>query len=147
MAWPPAYSSAFIGTGVTTIKWGTDGIMSNAAPNGNSSGGFLGFYTVESARPNDEIENIYIEQGSGLKATRIQLWQGRRVSMTVIDDTNMTFWAPNTQCSITDPLSASILVFKVVENGSNAVRKQEHRRDITVEYLTCIEGAGTPPPA
>jgi len=35
--------------------------------------------------------------------------------------------------------------FKVIDNGSNAVRKEPHKRELTVEYLTCIEGGGYPP--
>jgi hypothetical protein len=147
-AWPPAYSSAFLAQGVTTIRWGTDGIMANTSPNG-SGGGYNGYYIVESIRGNDEIENIYIEQGTGLKATRIQLWQGRRYVLTVVDDTGMTAPAPATLISLVDTVGAgaSTYQFRVVENGYNAARKVEGKREITAEYLTCIEGAGTPPEA
>jgi hypothetical protein len=146
MAWPPAYSAAFIGTGATTIKWGTDGIMSVNAPNG-SGGGVGGFYTVESIRPADKIDTLYIEQGSGLEATRIQLWQGRRITLTVVDDTNFTPPGPSTNIQIIDPLSSNLLTFRVIDNGSTGTRKLEHKRELTVEYLTLIEGAGTVPPA
>ena len=77
MAWPPAYTTAFLGTGVTTIRWGSDGIMSNAAPNGNGNGGFGGFFTLESIHGTDEYDTYYIKQGTGLNATRLQLKQGR----------------------------------------------------------------------
>ena len=146
MSWPPAYSSWFIGTGVTTVKWGTDGIMPVQLPNGGT-GGYNSSYTVESIRPTDEIDTIYIEQGSGLKATRIQLWQGRRVTLTVVDDTGMTPPSPSTYVYIQDPLSGSFLQFKVIENGYNAARKVEGKRDITAEYLMLIEGNGTLLPA
>jgi len=148
MAWPPAYSAAFIGTGYTSIRWGTDGVMANSGVNGSGDGSG-GSYIVESIRGQDEIENIYIEQGTGLKATRIQLWQGRNYTLTVVDDTNMTPPSPGSSISLVDTVGAgaSTYVFKVTSNGYNANRKVEGKREITCEYLTLIEGAGTPPEA
>lgn len=149
MAWPPAYTVSFLAQGVTTIRWGTDGVMANTSPNGNGAGGFGGFYTVESMRGSDEMDVMYIEQGSGLKATRITLWQGRRYTLTVVDDTNMTAPSPSITISLTDTMSggSAVYTFRVIENGDNAVRKDAHKREITAEYLTCIEGGGTPPVA
>ena len=62
MAWPNA-QTAYLATGVTSIRWGTDGVLSTSA-NGNGSGGYAGFYTVESIRANDEVDTMYIEQGN-----------------------------------------------------------------------------------
>jgi hypothetical protein len=148
MAWPPSYTNAFIGTGYTTIRWGTDGVMSNGSPNG-SGGGFNGFYIVESMRGQDEIENIYIEQGTGLKATRIQLWQGRNYTITVVDDTSMTPPSPGSLIALVDTVGAgaSVYQFRVTSNGYNANRKVEGKREVTAEYLTLIEGGGNPPEA
>lgn len=148
MAWPPAYSTSFLADGVTTIRWGTDGIMANSAPNG-SGGGFLGFYTIESLRGTDEIDTSYIEQGTGFKATRIRLWQGRRYNLTVVDDTGMTPPSVGTKLSLVDTVSGGSMIyqFTLIDNGDNTVRKDAHKREMTVEYLTCIEGAGTPPAA
>jgi len=147
-SWPPNYSSAFIGSGYTTIRWGTDAIMANSGVNG-SGGGFGGYYIVESIRGQDEIENIYIEQGTGLKATRIQLWQGRNYVLTVVDDTSMTPPSPGSSIALVDTVGAgaSIYTFIVTSNGYNAARKVEGKREITAEYLTLIEGSGTPPEA
>lgn len=147
MAWPPAYSTAFLGTGVTTIRWGSDGIMSNAFPNGNGQGGYAGFYTVESINGTDELDTIYIEQGTGLRATRIQLWQGRSYTITVVDDTNMIPPSAATYLSLVDTVGAgaSIYQFRVINNGYNTARKVEGKREITCEYLTLIEGGGSPP--
>ncbi len=149
MAWPPSYTNAFIGSGVTTIRWGTDGIMANTSINGGDSGGYNGFYTVESIRGNDELETIYIEQGTGLKVTRIQLWQGRRYVLTVVDDTGMTPPGPADYLVLVDTVGAgaSTYSFRLIDNGYSAARKVEGKREITVEYLTCIEGGGTPPEA
>ena len=145
--WPPAYTTAFLAQGVTTIRWGTDGIMANTAPNGNGAGGFAGFYTIETIRGTDKVDTMYIEQGSGLEATRIQLIQGRRYTMTVVDDTNMVPPSFATKLSFVDTISggAATYLFQLIENGDNTVRKAEHKRELTVEYLTCIEGGGTIP--
>ena len=120
----------------------------NGTPNGGG-GGYLGFYTLESIRGTDEIENIYIEQGTGLKVTRIQLWQGRNYVLTVVDDTSMTPPGPGTSLSLVDTVSGGSVTytFKVTSNGYNAARKVEGKREVTCEYLTCIEGGGTPPAA
>ena len=147
MSWPPAYTASFIGSGATTIKWGTDGIINVGNIGVGNSGGVFGAYTVVSCRPSDEIDTQYIEQGSGLKATRIMLWQGRRITFTVVDDTGFTPPSPNSQIQALDPLSGSLLTFRVVDNGSTASRKTEAQREITAEYLTMIEGANTVPPA
>jgi hypothetical protein len=146
MAWPPAPTTAFLTSGVTTIRWGTDGIMANTSPNG-SGGGFGGYYTIETIRGTDKVDTMYIEQGSGLEATRIQLIQGRRYTMTVVDDTSMTPPSFATKLSFEDTISggAALYLFQLIENGDSTVRKAEHKRELTVEYLTCIEGAGTIP--
>jgi hypothetical protein len=148
MAWPPAPTTDFLTSGVTTIRWGTDGIMANTSPNG-SGGGFGGYYTIETIRGTDKVDTMYIEQGSGLEATRIQLIQGRRYTMTVVDDTNMTPPSFATKLSFEDTISggAALYLFQLIENGDSTVRKAEHKRELTVEYLTCIEGAGTIPVA
>ena len=39
---------------------------------------------------------------------------------------------------------ASIYLFRVISNGYAANREVEGKREITCEYLTCIEGNGTP---
>ena len=144
-SWPPSFSTAFLGQGYTTIRFGTDGMMANTSPNG-SGGGAFGFYILESIRANDEIENYYIEQGTGLKATRIQLKQGRRYVLTVVDDTNFTPPTAGSKIAVVDPISggAATYQFTTIENGYNSSRKVEGKRELTVEYLTLIEGAGTP---
>lgn len=153
MSWPPANTSAFISSGYTSIRWGTDQIMNNSTPNGSGGGvtavGYSGFYILESIRGTDEIDNIYIEQGTGLKATRIQLIQGRNYTLTAVDDTNMTPPSAGSQIRLVDTVSggSTSYLFTVTANAYNAARKVEGKREITAEYLTLIEGNGTPPAA
>ena len=171
--WPPANTSAYLSEGYTSIRWGTDGMLTNYSSAGGATvdglsvstlggatgtpgGGVLpgnatygGFFIVESIRGQDEIENIYIEQGTGLKATRIQLWQGRNYTITVTDDTNMSPPSPGGLVTICDPISGggNTYSFRVTQNAYNTGRKVEGKREITCEYLTLIEGSGTPPAA
>lgn len=151
MAWPPANTTAYLSQGYTTIRWGTDGLLPNSGNNGTGGGvqasGYTGFYIVESIRGQDEIENIYIEQGTGLKATRIQLIQGRNYVVTAVDDTLMTPPAAGNLYTLVDPISGggNTYNFRVTANGYNASRKVEGKREFTLEYLTLIEGNGIIP--
>jgi hypothetical protein len=128
---------------LTTVIWGTDG----QGTIGSFSYSAYGSYIVTSGSDSKRVEEIDIEQGSGLEATRIQLIQGRRYTMTVVDDTNMTPPSFATKLSFEDTISggAALYLFQLIENGDSTVRKAEHKRELTVEYLTCIEGAGTIP--
>ncbi len=95
----------------------------------------------------DIFETIYIENGIGLRATRIGLVQGREMELTVVDDTSFSPPTYNTQLTLTDPLSSAVMVFSVIDNSYNANRKQEGDRVMRVVFDTLIEGAGTIPPA
>lgn len=141
MAWPP--SSGAFGTGLyiqsnlQTIRWGTDGIN----PFGNAA------LIVISCTPSDEIEPIYVENGTGLRSVRIILWQGRRVNFTVVDDSTITPPTPGQTITYSDPLSGATFAskFVVIENSYNAARKEPGQRVIVAEFLTNVEGAGSPP--
>lgn len=131
MAWPPVASTSFLIT-QTTIQWGTDGILNN--------------YIVKSIRTADTQEVIYIENGTGLRAVRIQLWQGRDCEITVVGDSTFTHPSPESSLSVIDPLSGTLMTFKVTANAYNASRKQEGERVISAVFDTLIEGGGNPPP-
>jgi hypothetical protein len=134
MSWPPPTSGSFFIQGtLTTIRWGTGGVHAS--------------YIVVSCTPAEEIETLYVENGTGIKVTRIILWQGRRVNITVVDDSTVT--PPKTAQTITlfDPLGggSGSLNFTVIENSYNAARKEAGQRVIVAEFLTGVEGAGSPP--
>ncbi len=131
MAWPPVPSTSFLTTS-TTVQWGTDGILSN--------------YIVKSIRSTDTQEVIYIENGTGLRAIRIQLWQGREVEITVVGDSTFTHPSPESALTVIDPLSGTSMTFRTTANAYNASRKVEGERIISAVFDTLIEGAGSPPP-
>ena len=140
MSWPPVTGTAFLLDGMTSIKWGTDGILTgNANAIGNS-------YIVKSIRNMDAFETIYIENGFGLRATRVGLIQGREVELTVVDDTSFNPPTYDSQITMVDTLSGATLIFRVIDNSYNAARKQEGDRVMRCVFDTLIEGAGTIPP-
>lgn len=140
MSWPPAYSAAFVGAGLTTVKWGTDGIFDG---NPNAIGGA---YIVVSLRSMDIFETIYIENGTGLRATRIGLIQGRELELTVVDDTSLAQPTYGAQLTLVDPISATAMDLTVIDNSYNTARKQEGQRVMRVVFDTLIEGGGSVPP-
>lgn len=131
MSWPPAPSTSFLTT-TTTIQWGTFGILGN--------------YIVKSIRSSDNQEVIYIENGTGLRAIRIQLWQGREVEITVVADSTFVHPSPGTALTLIDPLSGTLMTFHTTANSFNASRKAEGERVISAAYDTLIEGNGAVPP-
>jgi hypothetical protein len=133
MSWPPSTNSYFkIQTGGTQIRWGTDGLY--------------GSYIVVSATPADEIETLYVENGTGLKAVRVMLFQGRRYNITVVDDHLISPPSFGTMITLLDPMNAGVgNSFIVIENSYNAARKEAGQRVILAEFVTLIEGGGTPP--
>lgn len=128
-AWPPVITAGtYIASNASTLVWGTDG--------------FWGSYIVKSIRSTDVVENIYIENGTGIRAKRIQLWQGREVDITVVDDTAMTIPKPGTSVSFKDPISKETFAFKVINNDYNAARKQEGERVLRCECMWAIDNSG-----
>ena len=134
MAWPPTLNSTayLLAAGFGNyVLWGTDGLSS---------------YIVESCRPTDEIENIPIQNGSGMTVGVVTLWDGRQIAFTLIDDYRLTPPTPGSLWQIQDPTSGSLLYFRVTGFGYSVAPKTPGRREITAEYKTMIEGNGTVPP-
>lgn len=116
------------------MQWGTDGILPNTS------------FIVKSIRSTDTQDVIYIENGTGLRAIRIQLWQGREIEITVVADDNFTHPSPETTLVVIDPLSGTQMTFHTTANAYNAARKVEGERVISAVYDTLIEGGGSVPP-
>lgn len=140
MAWP-AVSGSTVGykaQGVTTIRWGTDGLLTSPAPSG-------GFYTVTRFAQKPLVENIKLPNGTGITATRVQLIDGTEWTITVRDDTRMTPPVIGNTVTIVDAAglhgtpgvaySATIL-----DPSYEAAPKQAGERTIIVERLKLIEG-------
>lgn len=144
MSWPNITQSGYSIDGYVTVKIGTDGLLSVAGATGGT-GGFSGNYVVETVRAEDERDVQYIMQGAGFKATRITWFQGRKYTLTLVDDTGFPTLSVSSHLTITDPLSVQSVTAKVIGQNGNYSRKVEGKREVTIEVLTLIELAGTPP--
>ena len=84
-------NSGYSVTGVTTLVWGTDGLLTSPLPAATTplfAGS--GFYIVESVDQETDSETIYIENGTGQKASRVIINNGQRWTLSVQDDTSFT---------------------------------------------------------
>lgn len=149
MAYPTAAGSSLNGysnTGITTLVWGTDGLLTSPAPGGSFAG--TGFYIVESVDQETDVDAIYIENGTGQKASRILINNGQRWTLSVQDDT--AFTAPTVGSSVVIKDGAVLIsgtpgttyhtyTAKVVSSGERFTRKGAAMRNITVESLSLID--------
>lgn len=129
MAWPP--STGFIARGSTpaTVAWGTEGIYASVI--------------VKSIRSHQMIEEIKVENGTGLTALQVLLNDGNQIDITVIDDRAVTFPAALSTVTLLDPIAASGTVssgtlMQVVDNDYNAATKQPGERVLVCKKYTLI---------
>lgn len=130
--------------GVSTIRWGTAPVAS--------------WLIVESVTQKRLVENIKLQQGAGLTATRIQIDDGTQWDVTVRDDDRVTAstlnigqlvsiydyagqfgGTPAGTASHTGSVYAKQA--RVIENSYSAALKTEGKRSLTLELLNLIEGA------
>ena len=127
-SWPPAPAAdsgfevnvANLDQRPTTIAWGTDNLYAGVI--------------VKSMRSSQMIEEIRIENGTGLTANQVLLDDGDQVEITVIDDRNITNF-PDSGDTVTliNPIVpggtlSSTELFIVINNDYNAARKVEGER-------------------
>jgi hypothetical protein len=125
MAWPPTKSTGFTLNGApTTIVWGTDGTY--------------GSTIVKSIRSSIMMEEIKIENGTGLTVVQILLNDGYEVEITCVDDSAITFPAPGAAITIGNGSSGGDLAMTVVNNNCSSSRKQEGERVISAKKYTLI---------
>lgn len=133
MAWPTITTAQNNIAGTTTIKWGTGGAWAAAAS-----------AIVISADQAEDVEKQYIEQGEGLRATRILLKQGRTWDYTIIDDSTVWAAGPNVGdlVVLTHFLGTGAnFTYKgiITDNNYRAARKQEGHRVLRCENMTLID--------
>ena len=142
-------SSGYSNVGITTLIWGTDGILTSPAPGSGTYAG-TGFYIVESVDQETDAETIHIENGTGQKASRIIINNGQRWTLSVQDDTAMTppqvgdsVTVKDGACLIGGTASGSATAIKytavVVASGERFSRKGAAMRNITVENLALVD--------
>ena len=132
MAFPITFNLASgigkAGTLPSTLAWGTDGIYTSVI--------------VKSIRASQMIEEIKIENGSGLTVTQILINDGDEVEITVEDDRSITWPMPGSPVTLINPqpngTSGTSELFQVISNNFSGARKQNGERTIHVKRYTLI---------
>jgi hypothetical protein len=109
-------------TGITTIVWGTDGVLSS--------------YIVTSASQSARVEEIDIEQSSGFEALVILLNKGFDIDVEVIDDTAITAPAIGAVVTLSTPYGATPAL--LIGEKANQARKREGMRTFTLKTYNAI---------
>lgn len=144
MPWPPTsgVTPGFSVQGVTTIRWGTDGLLQTPRVGANN------YYTVLRFNEAALVDSNKLPNGTGITATRVLLLDGSQFTLTVRDDTRMTPPAVGGTIGIVDAgglLGAVGLVYTctVINPSYEAAPKQAGERTIVAERLILVEaGAG-----
>ena len=137
--------TGYTASGITTLLWGTDGLLASPAPGGSFAG--TGFYIVESLDETTKAEQVYIENGTGIEAARINLTHGHRWNLTVQDDTNINGAALEVGQTVTVMDGAGLLggartatyTAVVLSVSERFARKAAATRTIEVEKLTLVD--------
>lgn len=135
MAWPPASDIAtglgYKGSLPVTLAWGTDQLYSGVI--------------VTSMRPAQMIEEIKVENGTGLTATEVLLNDGTQIEITVVDDRSVTFPSSGGTLTLLSPLpsaaGATSILLQVVDNAYQATRKAPGERTLLCKKYTLITPA------
>lgn len=135
----PTLSTGFQLSGVTTLRWGTDGLLNSPAPGGSFAG--TGYYIVESFDETAKVEQVYGENGTGVEVWRANLTHGKRWNITVQDDTQMTPPVVGNTVIVVDIIASATTTYTavVLNNDYRAARKQPGHRVLLVENLTLVD--------
>ena len=136
--------TGYTASGITTLLWGTDGLLASPAPGGSFAG--TGFYIVESLDETTKAEQVYIENGTGIEAARINLTHGHRWNITVQDDTGINGQSLEVGSTVTVVDGAGLLGARtatytavVLSVSERFARKSAATRTIEVEKLTLVD--------
>lgn len=129
-------------SGVTTVIWGTDGLLNSPVPAGGYAG--TGYYIVESVDQETDAEPIYLENGTGQKASRVIINHGQKWTLSVQDDSNMTPPTVGATVSVVDGaglITSGKLAYtcRVIASGGRFSRKGAAMRNLSVERLTLVD--------
>ena len=133
MAWPPTFNLATNSIGKagslpSVLAFGTDGI-------------FTGII-VKTIRSSQMIEEIKIEQGSGLTATDILIDDGDEVEIVCIDDRGYSWPLAGGVVTVVNPqpsgLSPSTETYQVINNNFSSARKTDGERTILAKRYSIV---------
>ena len=118
------WSPNLIDEGVTTIVWGTSGLLSN--------------YIVTTANESQRTEEIDIEQGDGFEAIVIILVKGVDLELEVVDDTAVTPPAIGQVVTFSTPFGSIPML--TVGSKASQQRKREGMRTLNFRSYNAIAG-------
>ena len=132
MAWPISYS---IATGVgksgnlpSLLAWGTDGMYTSVI--------------VKTIRASQMIEEVKIEQGSGLTATQVLIYDGDEVELTVVDDRSISWPLAGGTVTLINPqpngTNGTSELYQVINNNYTIARKVEGERTMLAKKYLLI---------
>ena len=130
-------------SGVTTVIWGTDGLLESPAPAPGYAG--TGYYILESVDQETDAEPIYIENGTGQKCARVIINHGQKWTLSAQDDTTMAPPRVGQKVLVVD--GAGLITNSrlgsysatVVASGGRFSRKGAAMRNLSVERLTLVD--------
>lgn len=140
--WPPASGTTTgyeVDGGVTTIRWGTDGLVPISA-------GSATYYICTRFSQKELVDAIKLPNGTGLTSTRVRIRDGIQWSVTVRDDTAWTAPVVGDAVTVVDAggfISSGRLTYQatVVDNDYDTAVKQPGERVLVLERLVLIETA------
>lgn len=118
------WSPNFIVDGITTIVWGTEGLLSS--------------YIVVTGNENQRVSEIPIEQGAGFTAIIILLIDGNDVELEVVDDAAVNPPAVGTIVTLSTPYGSVPML--TVQTKAGQARKREGMRTFTFRSYNAITG-------
>jgi hypothetical protein len=132
MAWPISFNLSNgvgkAGTLPSLLAWGTDGMYTSVI--------------VKTIRASQMIEEVKIEQGSGLTATDILIYDGDEVELTVVDDRAITFPLAGGTVTLVNPqpngTGGTSELFQVINNNYTTARKVEGERTMLCKRYLLI---------
>lgn len=132
MSWPISFNIAAgvgkAGSLPSLLAWGTEGLYTSVI--------------VKTIRASQMIEEIKIEQGSGLTATEILIYDGDEIEMTVVDDRAITWPLAGGTVTLLNPqpngAGATSELFQVINNNFTTARKVEGERTILAKKYILI---------
>lgn len=134
-SWPPTFNinTTFLGKNgaiPSLLAWGTDGLVA------------AGSVIAKSVRAIPMIEEIKIEQGSGLTATQQLLNDGDEYELVVEDDRAVSWPAPGTPVTYINPqpngTGGTSEVYMTVNNNWSGARKTNGERSFLAKRYSLI---------
>lgn len=142
MAWPTtgagSASSGYVASGVTTILWGSKGVL-QAIDSADAS-----YLTVLSAEQRPLVDKQHWPNGDGLTTTRTMILDGQQWDLKVREDTRMSIPSVGATCRVVDMagkmgVRGKVYDAVVIDSPFSTAPKQPGETSISLENLLLVE--------